>query len=138
MSEPTPAAAPQITGTAPYLRVADIGRAVDYWTRVLGFAVERVWGEPPCFAMPKRDGYIVMLAQPEPGCPPWPARPADDESWDVYIWVRDAEALFAEFTARGAIVAYPPTIRDFYEMKEFAVRDPDGHIIAFGQHWPRG
>jgi hypothetical protein len=23
-----------------------------------------------------------------------------------------------------------------YGMKEFAVRDPDGHVLGFGQTWP--
>ena len=32
------------------------------------------------------------------------------------------------------MIEYESYIQDEYDMKEFAVRDPDGHVIAFGQH----
>lgn len=32
------------------------------------------------------------------------------------------------------MIEYEPCIQGEYDMKEFAVRDPDGHVIAFGQH----
>ncbi len=129
-------ASARIIGTAPHLLVADIHRAAEYWTRVLGFSIERLWGEPPCFAMPRRDGFTIMLQQAPPNAPSVRHGVVEPETWDAYVWVSDAQALFAEFSAKGAAVAYPPTVRDSYDMLEFAVTDPDGHIIAFGQHWP--
>lgn len=55
--------------------------------------------------------------------------------WDAYIWIRDADALFAEFKDNGANIDYEPCIQHEDDMKEFAVADPDGYIIAFGQHY---
>ena len=55
--------------------------------------------------------------------------------WDAYVWINDADALYAEFRENGALIEYEPCIRRDYDMKEFAVRDPDGHVIAFGQHY---
>jgi hypothetical protein len=37
--------------------------------------------------------------------------------------------------AKGAMIEYAPCIQENYGMKEFAVRDPDGYILAFGQNW---
>jgi len=136
MSEDTQ---PQIMMSAPYFHVVDVVKAAGYYRDVLGFVSERLWGEPPCFAIPRRDGFAVMLSQV---CEAEQVVPngkltGEMESWDAYFWVRDAEALFAEFTAKGAVVVYPPKIQQYYDMKEFAVRDLDGFVLAFGQHWPK-
>lgn len=124
-----------LLGVAPYFKVKDIARAAAFYRDVLGFSWLKLWGEPPCFCMPKRDGLILMLSQAEE---PGQVRPhgSDGESWDAYFWVKDAEALFAEFKAKDAPIAYAPTIRTYYNMKEFAVKDLDGHVLAFGQDWP--
>lgn len=53
--------------------------------------------------------------------------------WDAYFWVNNADALFTSFKAAGAAIEYEPRIEAGYAMKEFALRDPDGYILAFGQ-----
>lgn len=125
----------QIVGTAPHFLVKDVVSSVRYYHEVLGFDNPRLWGDPPEFAMPKRDGFIFMLHQvDDPEAVRTNGQLAGGDYWDAYIWIRDADALFAEFTDRGAIVQHEPVIRELYDMKEFAIRDPDDHIIAFGQH----
>ena len=37
----------QLVTVAPMFLVADIQRSVRYYRDVLGFAVERIWGDPP-------------------------------------------------------------------------------------------
>jgi uncharacterized glyoxalase superfamily protein PhnB len=120
----------QFLGIAPYFFVRDINKAVAYYRDVLGFKVEKIWGEPPCFAMPSRDGLIVMLSEQ---CDESRIRPngADGEFWDAYIWVKDADKLFAEFKSKGATVVYEPVDREFYGNREFAVKDLDGYVLAF-------
>ena len=88
--------------------------------------------------MPGRDGVIFMLSEAPAGFELKPNSSADAEgqSWSAYIWVNDAESLFKEFKSKGAHIAYEPLIKEEYGMKEFAVRDLDGHVIAFGQDWP--
>lgn len=128
---------PCLIGSAPLFLVADVVRAAAYYRDVLGFSYERLWGEPPCFCMPKRDGFIVMLQQVEAGgqVRTNAQLAGNGDQWDAYFWITDADALFAEFKARGAIIEYEPCIREYYDMKEFAVRDADGYILAFGQDW---
>jgi catechol 2,3-dioxygenase-like lactoylglutathione lyase family enzyme len=123
----------QLRAIAPRFLVAHIAPAAAYYRDVLGFTVERLWGEPPCFGMPHRDGMTVMLGE---AADPSLIRPngADGKTWDAYVWVQDADALFAELSARGARIVHPPLYREEYGNREFAVSDLDGYIIAFGQH----
>lgn len=115
---------------APLFKVADVVKAAAYYRDALGFDYEQIWGEPPCFCMPTRDGQIFMLSE---AASPKEVSPngSDGETWDAYVWVDDADALFEEFKANGAKLAYEPTDRPFYGNREFAVRDIDGYVIAF-------
>jgi hypothetical protein len=46
------------------------------------------------------------------------------------VGVEDAEALFAEFSAKGARIRSPP--QNFDWAYEFQIEDPDGHVLRFG------
>ena len=56
-------------------------------------------------------------------------------TWDAFFWVNDADALCEEFSSRGAQLVHGPVIQPDYHMKEFAVRDPNGYVLGFGQEW---
>ncbi len=123
-------AAPQMRAVSPILLVADVVRAAAYYGNALGFRADRMWGEPPTFCMPQRDGLSVMLNQVGPG---ESFRPnADyDGRFDAYFYVNDADALHDEYKASGADIVCAPEDQP-YLMREFQVRDPDGHLLAFG------
>jgi len=128
-----PAIAKQLFGIAPYFLVRDVVKAAEYYRDALGFRFERFWGEPPCFCMPNGDGCIIMLSQVGDASIIRPnSKARNDESWDAYVWVKDADALYAEVKPRGAIITYEPTLQDEYGNREFGVRDLDGYILAFG------
>jgi len=55
--------------------------------------------------------------------------------WDAYLWVNDAAGFHEELERRGARIKYQPVVRS-YGVKEFAVLDPDGYQIAFGEELP--
>ena len=124
----------QFIGTAPYFVVADLKRSLAYYHEKLGFDEPEIWGDPPEFAMPSREGFIFMIRAASNGREIVVNR-KQGGTWDAYIWIRDAQSLFEEFESRGAQIEYRPTIQKEYDMKEFAVRDPDGYVIAFGQHY---
>ena len=120
---------------APLFYVRDVVAATEYYVRALGFAQPPYWGDPPAFAMPERDGVVIMLKQAQRGdpiCSNNPERAACGGPWDAYVWVDDARALHAEMVAAGAEVAYGPSLQQEYGNWEFAVRDRDGYLIAFG------
>ena len=52
--------------------------------------------------------------------------------WNIYFWVDDVEAIYAELKDRGATIDYELGVKE-YGVKEFGVQDLDGYDIAFGQ-----
>ena len=115
---------------APVLHVRDVVRAHDYYAEKLGFRSPRMWGDPPVFCIPQRDGLALMLSQIEQGAE---VRPIgwDENDWSAYFWVEDADALHAEFKAGGADISREPQDK-VYGTREFEIRDLDGHVLAFG------
>jgi len=124
---------PRILASAPILLVRDVVAAAEYWRDALGFAYSRFWGEPPAFCMPARDRHIVMLSQAPAGHRIVPHWQIVDKMWNAYFWVDDIEALYAEFTRRGARIDYDLCDKP-YGAREFGVQDLDDHDIAFGQN----
>ena len=122
----------KIIGSAPILLVADVVKSADYYRDKLGFTYDRFWGEPPCFCMPRRDGHIVMLSQVEDPKHIVPHYKVVPKMWNVYFWVDDVEAIYAELKERGATIDYELGVKE-YGVKEFGVQDLDGYDIAFGQ-----
>ena len=85
---------------APYFIVDDVLATANFYRDKLGFHYQRLWGEPPCFTIVQRNGAHLMLRQLEsPGQMrpnPSPSDP-DDFTWNAYLWIDDADALYAEF-----------------------------------------
>ena len=122
----------QFIGSAPYFLVRNLEESLDYYHNALGFDKPKLWGDPPEFAVPSRDGFIFMLKQVDEG---GTVNPNGGEQWDAYVWINDVDTLFAHCKANGGIIEYEPCIQKEYDMKEFAVRDLDGYVIALGQHY---
>lgn len=122
----------QLLKTSPVFRVTDVEAAAEYYRDRLGFEYSRFWGDPPSFCIPTRDEIHVMLERAEDEEEIRP-NAAVGYGWDAYVWVADADALFDEYEAAGARITYEPTIQERYGMKEFAVSDLDGYVLAFGE-----
>ena len=118
---------------APYFPVPDVAAIGNYYRDVLGFACEYSAGEPPEFAVASRSGCAIMFRRV-----PDPALISPNErqggTWDVFFWVHDVESIYAELAGKAATIVYPPVVQP-YGMKEFAVRDPNGYVLGFGQNW---
>ena len=117
---------------APYFIVADVVATANFYRDKLGFAYERVWGDPPRFCMVHRAGVTIMLSQIE-GAPVRPNRLADPggDAWDAYVWVEDAEALYAELRGKGVTIARPICDQP-YGNRDFDVEDCNGYRLCFG------
>jgi len=120
---------------APYFVVDDVVTTSNFYRDKLGFEYERFWGEPPCFCMVRRSGIVIMLKQLEVIGVMRPNRTVDPErgAWDAYIWIDNADALYAEFKSKGVIIA-----RDIcdqpYGCRDFDVDDCNGYRLCFGQN----
>jgi uncharacterized glyoxalase superfamily protein PhnB len=117
---------------APVLFVRDIHAAAAYFRDALGFTFGQIWGDPPSFTIPRRDGRHVMLKQIEDVSRIIPNHTVSPGLWDAYFWVDDVQALYDELVGRGAKIDYELCDQP-YGCREFGVQDLDGHDIGFGQ-----
>lgn len=121
----------KLTSAAAILLVHDLVAAAHYYRDRLGFTFDRFWGEPPHFVILHRDECHLMLQLAPPGHEIVPHWRITRNLWNVYFWVDDADALFAEFRQRGAKIDYE--IHDKpYGVREFGIQDLDGYDIGFG------
>lgn len=119
--------APDMMRSAAVLQVRDVVEAAAFYRDKLGFETAGFWGEPPCFSIVGRGTVTLFLDQQrEPG--PAPV----NQYWAAYVYVDDVEAYAAELRGRGVEILRGPEDME-HGCREFDVRDPDGHIIAFGQ-----
>ncbi len=76
-----------------------------------------------------REFYENQLDDPQRIVPRYKLVP---NMWNVYFWVDDVEAMYAEPKDRGATIDYELGVKE-YGVKEFGVQDLDAYDIAFGQ-----
>jgi DNA-binding transcriptional MerR regulator/catechol 2,3-dioxygenase-like lactoylglutathione lyase family enzyme len=108
----------------PRLPVTDIDRSVAYYQEALGFRL--AWRTADGSQAALGSGEIEMLLLvPWTGDSPPPAQAA-------YVYVEDPDALCAEYQQAGADVVDPVASRP-YGMRDFVVRDPDGHRFTLGR-----
>ena len=114
--------------SAPVLQVADVIASQAFYREKLGFDGGGLWGDPPCFAIVGRGSVTIFLDQTraEDGAVPV------NQYWAAYVYVDDVEAYCAELRSRGVEILRGPEDME-HGCREFDVKDPDGHIIAFGQ-----
>lgn len=111
----------------PVLQVADVNRSVAFYTDMLGFISHGTWGDGPDFCIVQRGTVTIALDRTrETG-----AKVPINQNWAAYVYVDDADALHAEFSARGVDIARGLCNAE-YGLRDFDIRDPDGHLIAFG------
>lgn len=117
---------------APVLLVADVVVASSFFRDQLGFTQIDLYNHPADFAIIGRDQVHIMLAQKPAGAshlPHWRVAPKTN---NIYIWVADVDALYAEVKQRGAPIDFTLYTTP-WGTREFGVQDPDGHDIAFGE-----
>ncbi len=113
--------APRLNQVVPVLPVRDMAQAIDHYTR-LGFEV-RAFDEGYAFA--ERCAVQIHLSL---------VNDLDPATSNVaaYLYVDDADALFAEWSEAGVGGRlHTPTSTD-YGLREGAHVDPDGNLLRFG------
>ena len=122
---------PHLLRCAPYFPVADVKTTASHYKDVFGFTVEYTAGDPAQFAIVSRDGLALMLRRVDD---PKKITPNERQggTWDAFFWVRSVQMLYAELKTKGSDVVYGPVVQE-YGITEFAVRDPDGHVLGFGE-----
>ena len=114
---------------APIFFTTNISATLAYYHEKLGFECLGAWNDPPVYAIVARDRHAIHFRCAEPPA----ANPDkyDDELLDAYLNVADADALHAEFAARG--VEFTRGLGNTpWNCREFVVKDCDGRLLAFG------
>lgn len=104
----------------PELPVVDVGAAVVHYRDVLGFHVNHQQDD---LGVMDRDRITVVLV------PRTHDRPGIGST---YVYVENADALYAELRAKGANIQGEPVSHP-WGLRDFAVLDPDGNRLRFGQ-----
>lgn len=114
---------------APQFFSVDLPATLAYYSEKLGFECVGTWQDPPEYAIVTRDEHRIHFRCAEPPTPN--PEQYDDELLDAYLFIDDADGLYAEYAARGveftrALVNTP------WHSREFVVKDCDGRLLAFG------
>jgi len=116
---------------APQFFTTDIPRTLAYYKDKLGFECRGTWQDPPVYAIVTRDQHAIHFRCAEP--PTANPDKYDEELLDAYLFVEDADALFAEYAANG--VEFTRELANMpWNSREFVVKDCDGRLLAFGSN----
>lgn len=114
---------------APQFFTTDIPATLAYYQEKLGFECTGTWQDPPVYAIVARDEYAIHFRCAEP--PTANSDKYSDELLDAYLFVEDADALYAEYTERD--VEFTRQLTNMpWKCREFVVKDCDGRLLAFG------
>ncbi|MCO8276782.1 VOC family protein [Actinoplanes sp. TRM 88003] len=108
----------------PRLSVTDMDRSIAYYQEALGFRLAWRTADNSLAAMAGGEIDMLLLV-PWTGDSPPPAHTA-------YVYVEDPDALCAEYQQAGADIVDPVTSRPT-GMRDFVLRDPDGHRFILGR-----
>ena len=120
----------------PALRYKDGPGAIEWLAKAFGFEKH--------FEVPGPDGAIAhaqmtlgsgMIMLGSARAKSDPKNPWDSASQGVYVHVKDIDAHYARAKSAGAEIVME--LRDTeYGSREYAARDPDGHLWSFGSYQP--
>lgn len=114
---------------APLFFTMDIPGTLTYYTAKLGFKCLGTWQDPPVFAIVARDQQAIHFRCAEP--PTANPNKYSDELLDAYVFIEDADALYAEYADRG--VEFVRGLANMpWHSREFVVKDCDSRLLAFG------
>jgi len=115
----------------PLFFTTNIPGTLAYYNDKLGFECLGTWQDPPIYAIVARDHQAIHFRCSEPpGANP---DKYEDELLDAYLFVEDADALYAEFAAKGVEFTRSPANMPWHS-REFVVKDCDGRLLAFGSN----
>ena len=108
----------------PRLPVSDMERSIAYYQEALGFRLSWRTADGTLAALASGEVEVLLLV-------PWTGdgRPPTQAA---YVYVEDPDALCAEYRQAGADIVDPVASRP-NGMRDFTVRDPDGHQLKFGR-----
>jgi uncharacterized glyoxalase superfamily protein PhnB len=115
--------------SVPVISTADVRATIHHYVGVLGFTEHFVFGEPPVYAGVQRDGVLLYITHD-------PAMAAMLKSRglhpDIFLWVEDVDAVFAEHRARGAKIVEEVADRP-WDARQYVLEDPNGYRLKIAE-----
>ena len=120
---------------APLFFTTDIPATLAYYKDKLGFECLGTWPDSsedaPTYAIVARDERAIHFRCAAP--PTANPDKYEDELLDAYLFVEDADALYAEYAAKD--VEFTRELANMpWNSREFVVKDCDGRLLAFGSN----
>ncbi|HEX3540023.1 MAG TPA: VOC family protein [Acidimicrobiales bacterium] len=116
-----------VVGIRANLEVRDVAASMDFYRRTLGMEAVTTMGTPPTFAIVVAGSASLGLVEAE--------APAVAGVVAVYVDVTDVAAALARCQQAGAEITMELTTHP-WGMRDFVMRDPDGHQVAIGSPSP--
>lgn len=113
----------KIKEMSPQLRVTDLDRSVEFYTKELGFDVRFRYED--FYAGISKGGFSIHLKSG------WPSgeEKRNREDPEILFSVSEIGELYEDILNKSVEIIQP--LRDMPYGKEFYIADPDGNIIAF-------
>lgn len=107
----------------PVLLARDINQTAEFYIQKVGFVVSNKY---PNYLIIKRDETWLHFSL---------AQDLDPKTNDcsTYIYVSNIEALYQELKAQGILHPNGNFQEKDYGMKDFAILDPNGNLLTFGE-----
>jgi hypothetical protein len=111
---------------APLFFTMDIPGTLAHYKAKFGFKCLGTWQDPPVYAslratIRRFTSAVPNLPQPTP----------TNMGLDAYVFIEDADALYAEYAARD--VEFTRGLANMpWHSREFVAKDCDGRLLAFG------
>ena len=119
---------PSIKAIEVRLDVASVARSAEFYADTLGFEVGTLWpSESPQFAILTRDGVRLQLGNREKNSVTAPSHPPCTLCLDV-SGINDLHSAIRD----KVNIEWGPEVY-FYHRREFAFRDPDGHLVILSE-----
>ncbi len=112
-----------LNAVAPVLMSRDIARTADFYTRHLGFETVSTY---PNYLIMRRDAVRLHFTH-APGNDPL------KNDCSAYVFATDVTALYTRAQAAGVVHPNGPLRDQDYGLRDFAVLDPDGNLLTFGE-----
>jgi catechol 2,3-dioxygenase-like lactoylglutathione lyase family enzyme len=121
-----------LTSISPFFIVKDLQASISYYIERFGFQLDfQGPADDPYYAGVSREGIGIMLKAILPDVLPQPNHTRHEWArWDAYIYTLDPDALFDEFSRRGASFVKKLSYID-EGLWGFEVTDADGYVLAF-------
>jgi predicted enzyme related to lactoylglutathione lyase len=110
----------QLQRVMPELPLTNVAEGVAHYRDVLGFTVN--YQQDDIGVMDRDKVRLLLVARSE----------RHTGIGSAYVYVEDADALYAELRAKGANIGSAPVSRP-WGLREFQMLDPEGNRITFGQ-----